>query len=62
MKGNGRGRDLDPAAQAAGAAGAISSEDAAFRPDLRLGRSDAGVKRVAEWARWFADWVGGEPP
>lgn len=37
-------------------------EDRAFRPDLRLARSDAGVRKVAEVARWFAEWVGGEAP
>jgi hypothetical protein len=37
-------------------------EDKSQRPDLRIGRSDPGIRRVAEVARWFADWVGGEPP
>lgn len=40
----------------------MMAEDEALRPDLRLSRSDAGVRKVAEWARWFANWVGGEPP
>lgn len=40
----------------------FEAEDVALRPDLRLGRSDPGVRRVAEMARWFADWVGGVPP
>nr|XP_031863996.1 uncharacterized protein CI109_000640 [Kwoniella shandongensis]KAA5531068.1 hypothetical protein CI109_000640 [Kwoniella shandongensis] len=40
--------------------GKIWPEDAALRPDLRLGRSDAGVRKVAEVVRWFAEWVGGE--
>lgn len=34
--------------------------DKALRPDLRLGRSDPGVRKVAEVVRWFAEWVGGE--
>ncbi len=37
-------------------------EDRAVRPDLQLARSDAGVKKVVEYARWFARWVGGEGP
>lgn len=41
---------------------AFIAEDALLRPDLTLGRSDPGVRRVAEWARWFAEWVGGEMP
>ena len=36
--------------------------DKALRPDLRLARSDPGVRKVAEVVRWFADWVGGEGP
>lgn len=40
----------------------IVAEDEALRPDLRLSRSDAGVRKVADWARWFSNWVGGEPP
>lgn len=36
--------------------------DRFFRPDLRLARSDPGVKKVAEVVRWFAEWVGGEGP
>ncbi|KAK8854650.1 hypothetical protein IAR55_003389 [Kwoniella newhampshirensis] len=35
-------------------------EDRAVRPDLRLGRSDAGIRKVGEIVRWFAEWVGGE--
>jgi hypothetical protein len=46
----------------AGAVAQMLPEDEALRPDLRLSRSDAGVRKVAEWAKWFADWVGGEPP
>ena len=34
-------------------------EDKALRPDLRMARSDPGVRRVADMARWFADWAGG---
>ncbi|WVQ80043.1 hypothetical protein IAT38_002144 [Cryptococcus sp. DSM 104549] len=37
-------------------------EDRQLRPDLRLGRSDMGVRKVAEVVRWFAMWVGGEAP
>ena len=42
--------------------GGMDPQDKLLRPDLRLGRSDAGVRKVAEVARWFAEWVGGEPP
>lgn len=38
------------------------AEDRMLRPDLRLERSDMGVRRVKEVAVWFARWVGGEPP
>ena len=38
------------------------AEDKIFRPDLRLARSDAGLKRVVDHARWFAAWLGGEGP
>ena len=41
---------------------ALLPEDKALRPDLRLGRSDPGVRKVEEYARWFADWVGGDAP
>ena len=45
---------------AGGADGAkMVPEDKALRPDLRMARSDPGVRRVADMARWFADWVGG---
>ena len=37
-------------------------EDAALRPDLRLERSDMGIRRVKEVADWFARWVDGEAP
>ncbi|WVF67519.1 hypothetical protein IAT40_002275 [Kwoniella sp. CBS 6097] len=40
----------------------MSREDRALRPDLRVGRSDAGVKRVEGVVRWFAEWIGGEGP
>ncbi|ORY35745.1 hypothetical protein BCR39DRAFT_31153 [Naematelia encephala] len=40
----------------------IVPEDKALRPDLRLARSDPGVRKVAECARWFAEWIGGEGP
>lgn len=38
------------------------AEDRALRPDMRLSRSDVAIRKVAELARWFASWVGGEPP
>ena len=40
----------------------IVSEDKALRPDLRLGRSDPGVRRVADTVAWFSAWVGGQGP
>ncbi|OCF32725.1 hypothetical protein I316_05646 [Kwoniella heveanensis BCC8398] len=42
--------------------GTMLREDKALRPDLRVGRSDAGVKRVEGVVRWFAHWIGGEAP
>ncbi|WVR09474.1 hypothetical protein IAU60_006541 [Kwoniella sp. DSM 27419] len=42
--------------------GSMLKEDRALRPDLRVGRSDAGVKRVDGVARWFAEWVDGKAP
>lgn len=44
------------------ASGKMTPEDRALRPDLRIGRSDPGIRRVAETVKWFADWVGGEGP
>lgn len=37
-------------------------KDQLLRPDLRLGRSDPGIRKVAEVAKWFAEWMEGEPP
>lgn len=37
-------------------------EDRYLRPDLRLGSSDVGVRKVAEVVEWFADWIGAERP
>lgn len=37
-------------------------EDRYLRPDLRLGSSDVGVRKVAEVVEWFADWLGAEGP
>lgn len=37
-------------------------EDRLLRPDLRLSRSDMGVRKVAEIARWFAQLIGGDAP
>ena len=37
-------------------------KDRLLRPDLRLGRSDMGVRKVAEIARWFAQLIGGDVP
>jgi hypothetical protein len=51
-----------PRAAAVRGRGGIFPEDRALRPDLQLARSDAGVRKVFEHARWFADWVGGEEP
>ncbi|KAL7422437.1 hypothetical protein Q5752_003085 [Cryptotrichosporon argae] len=45
------------AAAAADARAAIVDEDRRLRPDLRV-TGDAGVRRVAESARWLADWLG----
>lgn len=36
--------------------------DRALRPDLTLGRSDPLTRRIAEYARWVAQFLGGEPP
>jgi len=44
------------------ASGNMMAEDRALRPDLRVGRSDAGVRRIAEIAKWFAEWVNGNGP
>ncbi|RXK35067.1 hypothetical protein M231_07687 [Tremella mesenterica] len=44
------------------AEGDVQLEDASLRPNLELGRSDAGIRRVKEYARWLAEWVEGEPP
>ena len=41
---------------------AIVPEDKALRPDLRLERSDMGIRKVREVADWFARWVGGAGP
>jgi hypothetical protein len=41
---------------------AILPEDKALKPDLRLERSDMGIRKVREVADWFARWVGGEGP
>ncbi|KAL1413037.1 hypothetical protein Q8F55_000786 [Vanrija albida] len=49
-------------AVAAGDRGDMMEEDARLRPDLRLARSDPGMRRVADMARWCAEWVGGEAP
>ncbi|OWZ52607.1 hypothetical protein C368_04837 [Cryptococcus neoformans 125.91] len=38
----------------------IIKEDRYMRPDLRLGSSDVGVRKVAAVVEWFADWIGGE--
>ncbi|ORX38397.1 hypothetical protein BD324DRAFT_354081 [Kockovaella imperatae] len=43
-------------------AATMDPHDRLLRPDLRLGRSDAGIRKVAEIARWFAEWVGGDAP
>lgn len=37
-------------------------EDRLLRPDLRLGRSDMGVRKVGEVVRWFANFIGGDAP
>ncbi|KAK4685343.1 chitinase, partial [Tremellales sp. Uapishka_1] len=37
-------------------------EDRALRPDLRLARSDAALRKVVDFARWFAGEFGGEGP
>ncbi|WWC90521.1 uncharacterized protein L201_005457 [Kwoniella dendrophila CBS 6074] len=42
--------------------GEIVLEDKILRPDLRLGRSEAGVRKVESIVKWFANWVGGEGP
>ena len=42
--------------------GKMMVEDKALRPDLRLARSDPGLRRVSEFAKWFATWVDGEGP
>jgi hypothetical protein len=34
--------------------------DKGLRPDLRIGRSDLGIRKVGEVVDWFAEWVGGE--
>jgi hypothetical protein len=36
--------------------------DRELRPDLRLGRSDLGVRRVGEVVKWFAGFIGGDAP
>lgn len=33
-------------------------QDARFRPDLRLGFSDAAVRKVASTVKWFEDIAG----
>lgn len=35
-----------------------SREDSRLRPDLRLGRSDAAVRKVATVVAWFQDLAG----
>lgn len=40
----------------------VVPEDRELRPDLRLGRSDLGVRRVGEIVRWFAGFIGGDAP
>jgi hypothetical protein len=40
----------------------VLSEDKVLRPDLRLSRSDLGVRKVGEIVRWFAGFVGGHVP
>jgi hypothetical protein len=40
----------------------VLQEDRLLRPDLRLGRSDLGVRKVGEIGRWFAGFIGGEAP
>ncbi|WVW85445.1 hypothetical protein I302_107483 [Kwoniella bestiolae CBS 10118] len=44
------------------ARGRMLLEDKMLRPDLRLGRSEIGIRRVEGVARWFAGFVGGEGP
>ncbi|WVQ95109.1 hypothetical protein IAU59_002203 [Kwoniella sp. CBS 9459] len=53
--------NLKPQA-APGKTATMRIEDRMLRPDLRVGRSDAGVKRVEGVVRWFAEWIGGEGP
>ncbi|OCF57606.1 hypothetical protein L486_05065 [Kwoniella mangroviensis CBS 10435] len=45
-----------------GTRGRMLLEDKMLRPDLRLGRSEVGIRRVEGIARWFAEFVGGEGP
>lgn len=40
----------------------VAHGDRLLRPDLRLGRSDMGVRKVAEVARWLAELIGGDAP
>lgn len=40
----------------------VVPQDRLLRPDLRLSRSDMGVRKVAEVARWFAQFIGGDGP
>jgi hypothetical protein len=40
----------------------VLPEDKALRPDLRLARSDLGVRKVKEVSWWFAGLVGGHVP
>ncbi|WWC63449.1 uncharacterized protein I303_106052 [Kwoniella dejecticola CBS 10117] len=52
-----------PAPQAdAAQKGRMILEDKMLRPDLRLGRSEAGIRKVEGIARWFAGFVAGEAP
>ncbi|WVQ68421.1 uncharacterized protein L199_006629 [Kwoniella botswanensis] len=45
-----------------GTRGRMLLEDKMLRPDLRLGRSEIGIRRVEGIAKWFAEFVGGEGP
>jgi hypothetical protein len=40
----------------------VVMEDRVLRPDLRLGRSDLGVRKVGEIVKWFSGFIGGDFP